>query len=256
MKSDLPKHPENYNSPALVDIWTEYVDWDLRRKGENGFLIDNLRKNDCTKILDASLGDGCDSIYLLKNGFEVTSNEIDSVFIEKAVLNARKNNVELRITAHDWREFDRKFGEGSFDSIILLGNSFTYLFTKKDQIRALEAFNKILGKNGVLIIDERNYQRILDQREQIKHGAFDYSRKYVYCGKRVEAKPIEISDKKVVLSIAHENGKEARLTVYPFKKGELRSLLAEAGFKNIKTFSDYRQGYNYKSDFVQHIAFK
>ncbi len=249
-------YPENYNSPGLVDVWNEYIDWKLRRKGENGFLVKKLRANGGTKVLDASLGDGCDSIYLLKEGFDVTSNEIDSVFIEKAVMNARKNKVDLKLTNYDWGDFGKKFAENSFDAIILLGNSLTYLFDKKDRLKTLKAFNRILKKGGILLIDERNYQRILDTRKQILKGEFQYSKKYVYCGKLVDGVPVEISDKKIGLDIRHKNGQGGKLFVYPFKKGELYNLLLESGFEKIETYSDYKKGYDYNSDFIQHIAVK
>lgn len=250
------QYEENYNSPALVDLWGDFIDWKKRRKGEDGFLVDALRKHGSGKILDASLGDGCDSIYLLQKGFDVTSNEIDSLFIEKALLNARKARVELTITNHDWRELVEHFPEETFDAVFLLGNSLTYLFSKRDRVRALTAFKQVLKKRGILLIDERNYQYILDNKEDILAGKFKYSGKFVYCGSKVHAEPVEIQRNKVVMKYEHENGKKGFLVLYPFKKGELQSLLRESGFKNITRYSDYRKGYDQHADFYQYIASK
>ena len=247
---------ENYNSPTLVDFWGEFIDWKKRRKGENGTLIRILKQNNCSKVLDASLGDGCDSIYLLKEGFEVTSNEIDSLFIEKALLNARKEKVELNVTNHDWRELDAKFPEGSFDAVILLGNSLTYLFSKKDQLKTLIAFRNILREGGVLLIDERNYDYIRSHEREIMHGKFRYSGKYVYCGSKVHAKPVEIQKNKVLMQYEHENGKTAFLALYPFKKGELKRLLKKAGFEKTTQYSDYKEGCEDNADFYQYEAVK
>ena len=52
-------------------MWTDFVNWKMRRKGENGFLLKQLNKRKCQKIFDACLGDGVDSIYLLKRGFDI-----------------------------------------------------------------------------------------------------------------------------------------------------------------------------------------
>lgn len=248
---------ENYNSQNLVEIWREFIDWDKRRVGEDGFLTKNLRQNNVKKVFDSSLGDGCDSIYLLKEGFDVTSNEIDNVFLNKARQNALSEEIELNLTYLDWRNLDKELQEGSFDAVICLGNSLTYLFKEKDQLQALEQFKKILRKGGVLIVDGRNYQYILDNKDEILKGNFKYSGDYVYCGDKVHGTPIAIADKKVRIEYKHsETDKKGYLTLYPFKRGELKGLLERAGFSSIKQFSDYKEGENPEADFYQYICIK
>ena len=249
-------YQENYNSPTLVDMWADFVDWEKRRKGEDGFIKKRLLEHDCKTVLDASLGDGCDSIYLLKSGFDVTSNEIDSLFIQKAVVNARKAGVELKITEYDWRDFGKKFPAESFDCVYLMGNSLNYLFNRKDLIQVLEAFRGIIRKGGVLLIDQRNYDYMLAEREKVLAGNFRYSKKHVYCGDKVRTQPVEIKDNKIVMKYEHEDGKRAFLVQYPYKKGELLELLQTVGFKDINQYSDYSPGYNYEADFFEFVAVK
>ncbi len=243
-------------SQVLVDFWDEYIDWNKRREGENGFLVNTLKENGCRKILDASLGTGCDSIYLLKQGFDVTSNEIDAVFARKALENAAKEAVHIKLTGYDWRELDEKFGRASFDAIILQGNSLTHLFKKQVQMRTLSAFRNVLRPGGILIIDERNYGYMLAEKEKILNGNFRYSGKYVYCGKKVKCVPIEIGPEKIVLKATHENGKAGQMTLYPFKDGELVSLIRQAGFENIEQYSDFKNGHDVGADFFQYVAKK
>ncbi len=54
------------NRKLLAEMWGDYIDWSKRRKGESGWLIKQLKKYNCQKILDSSMGDGCDAIYLTK----------------------------------------------------------------------------------------------------------------------------------------------------------------------------------------------
>ena len=78
MESELVKYAvSGGNSKARAEIWSDFVDWDNRRRGENGFLPTQLKRFNCKKVLDVALGDGVDTIYLLQQGFEVESNEVD-----------------------------------------------------------------------------------------------------------------------------------------------------------------------------------
>ena len=173
-----PKIEENYNSKPLVAMWADYIDWEKRREGEGGFLKGVLNRHKCREIFDTTLGDGCDTVYLLKEGFDVVSNELDDAFLKKAFENAKRENVALEITNLDWRELTPGLQEGNFDSVLCLGNSLTYLFKKSDQLRALAEFRKILRPGGVLIIDERNYQYMLDNKKGA--GTFTAAKKLIW----------------------------------------------------------------------------
>lgn len=131
---------EDDNSQNLASIWREFIDWEKRRIGEDNFLVNQFYAHNVKKVFDASLGDGCDSIYLLKQGFDVVSNEIDRIFLNKALKNAEVENIDLKITFLDWRKIDTEIAEASFDAVICLGNSLTYLFTGKDQLETLRQY--------------------------------------------------------------------------------------------------------------------
>ena len=243
---------EEYSN--LANDWSDFIDWNKRRLGENGWLTKQLSK--CKSVFDASVGEGCDSIYLIKQGFDVTSNDIDENFIKVAQINANRENVRLKLTKNNWLELKEKMPKESFDAVILLGNSITHLFKKEDRLKTLENFLYLLRKNGILIIDERNYSYILDNRENILNGNFRYSKKYVYCGEKMQGKPVEISNSQVVFRYIHERRIKGEIKLYPFKKDELQSEIKQSGFTKIKQFSDYKKGYNYDADFYQYVAIK
>ena len=249
---------QNLHTDALVEMWNRYIDWPARRKGENGFLENTLRQNNCKTIFNAALGDGCDTIHLLKNGFDVTNNEIDLLFMRKALENAALKNVSLNITQYDWcSDLSRHFGEGKFDAVLCVGNSLTYIFRKKDRMKTLEGFYKILRPGGILLIDERNYQYILDNRNEILRGNFRYSGKYVYCGKTVKHIPIKITNRLVRMKYEDmQTGKTAFLDLLPFKEGQMKAEIQKASFCDIKQFSDYKEGFDKNADFFQYVARK
>ncbi len=250
--------PENYNSKALVEMWGDFISWEKRRRGENGFIANELKKFGCKTIFDSCLGDGADSIYLLKNKFNVTSNDIDELFIKKAKENAEHYELSLNITSFDWRELEKHFPPARFDAVTCLGNSITYLFDRKDQQKTIQNFKHILKTGGILMIDERNYQYILDNKKEILgDGKFRYSGRYVYCGDKVHGKPIVITPENVRMEYIDETtGNKGYLNLYPFKKGELLELLQDSGFKEIETYSDYQKPVDDNADFYQYICIK
>lgn len=248
---------ENYHSKAILAIWKDYIDWKKRRKTENGFLKKILGKNNCHRIFESALGDGCDSVYLIKQGFDVTSNELDAGFFKIAQKNAREENVRLKVTGFDWREIPGDFAKQSFDAVLCLGNTLTYLFTKKDRLKTLKNFYRVLRSGGVLIADERNYQFMLDNKEKVLKNDFKFGKKVVYCGEKVDVKPVFVSERKVILEYRHiEKGLTATLAVYPFKENELLGLLKETGFKKIEQYSDFKKGKNKGVDFFTYVAHK
>ncbi len=244
-----------YSSEA-ASLWTDYVNWNKRREGENGFLENSLARHGCKKVLDAAMGDGCDAIHLLKKGFSAVGNELSPHFARLALAHAKREKVELPATGFDWREFGEKFDSESFDAVFLLGNSLCCLLDAGDRLHAVEAFKKILREKGVLLVDERNYECILSNRSEILKGNFKGSGKFAYCGDNVRCAPVEISGDKVVLQLEHENGAKARLSTYPFKRGELLSVLREAGFGKITQYSDYSPGFDESAEFYQYVAVK
>lgn len=155
----------------------------------------------------------------------------------------------------DWRELTKEIPKQSFDAVICSGNSLTCLFGRENQIAALRQFYAILKEKGLLIIDERNYQYILDKREGILKKDFRYSGKYQYCGQYVHSKPIEIDENNIrYLMWDDRTNKKAYFVVYPFKRGELKQMLEEIGFPNIERYSDYQPGYNPEADFYMYVC--
>ena len=252
----------NVNSPnsrALAKMWNEFVNAKKRMQIEGPFLSRHLASRKAQSVFDSCFGVGADSIYLLQEGYNVTSNELDLNFVREAMKNAKEEGLKLRILNYDWLELEQQVEEGAFDAVLCLGNSLTYLFDYNEQVRALEGFRYILRKGGSLILDTRNYDYILNSRFDIlESGNFQYSGKYVYCGiEKVHAVPIRILEDAVTFEYRHlETGEVGHLVLYPFMVDELRSLLQNAGFGSLSIFSDYQVGFNPKADFYQFVCAK
>jgi hypothetical protein len=139
---------------------------------------------------------------------------------------------------------------GQFDALICLGNSFTHLFDEADRRMALAEYHSLLKPGGLLIIDQRNYDALLDHGIQPKH-------KFYYCGKDVCARPIHVDTSVARFRYEFSDGSAYHLDMFPLRKGYLRGLLGEAGFRNVRTFGDFKAVFSEtEPDFLIHVAEK
>jgi SAM-dependent methyltransferase len=233
----------------FVEVWDELIDWDARAESEGNFFIEQLKARDKLKILDVATGTGFHSVRLLKAGFDVTSVDGNAQMLVKAFENARSRGLILSSIHSDWRWLNRDVHH-KFDAIICLGNSFTHLFDDGDRRRALAEFYAALKHDGILILDQRNYDSILD------HG-FSSQHKYYYCGDKVSAEPVHIDDGLARFRYSFPDGSEHFLNMFPLRKNYTRNLLKEAGFQRVKTYGDFQETYQEADpDFFVHIAEK
>lgn len=136
------------NSRNLAEMWGDFVGWEGRRRGENGFLVRMLHAYGVVSVLDVALGDGVDTIYLLGQGFNVSCNEVDDAFRAKAVDNAKGRGFDITPTALDWRDLDRQYQKESFDAVLCYGNSLTVLQGRENQLKVLCQFHQLLKPGG------------------------------------------------------------------------------------------------------------
>lgn len=234
---------------SFVDKWDELIDWEARAKSEGRFFINVLREHGKRKILDVSTGTGFHSVRLLKEGFKVTSVDGSPEMLAKAFENGRKNGEILQTVHADWRWLNRDL-YGKYDAIICLGNSFTHLFSERDRRKTLAEFYAALRHDGILILDQRNYDSILDQGFSSKH-------QYYYCGDNVVAEPEHVDDGLARFVYRFPDKSEYHLNMFPLRRNYVRKLMFEVGFQSVKTYGDFQETYRQDDpDFFIHVASK
>jgi len=234
---------------TFVDKWDELIDWDARAETEGHFFIDELKSRGAKRILDVATGTGFHSVRLLSEGFDVVSADGSPEMLAKAFQNGLKHGHILRTVQADWRWLNRDV-YGRFDAVICLGNSFTHLFSERDRRKALAEFYSALKHDGVLILDQRNYDAILDSGFSSKHT-------YYYCGDNVKAEPEHMDDGLARFCYEFQDGSKYYLNMFPLRTKYVESLMHEVGFQQVKTFGDFQETYrNEDPDFFVHIAEK
>jgi len=249
LKTRETDHYQKEYVQSFVEKWDELIDWEARAESEGRFFIDMLKARDKIKVLDVATGTGFHSVQLLKAGFDVTSSDGNAEMLTKAFENARKQGLLLRTTHADWRWLNKDI-HGKFDAIICLGNSFTHLHDERDRRRALAEFYAALKWDGMLILDQLNYDSILDDGFSSKH-------KYYYCGDQVTAEPEHMDEGLARFRYSFPDGSEFHLNMFPLRKGYTRRLMTEIGFQRIQTYGDFKESYEENEpDFFVHVAEK
>jgi SAM-dependent methyltransferase len=249
LKARATNHYQKEYVQSFVEKWDELIDWDARADSEGKFFIDILKARGKQDILDVATGTGFHSVQLLKAGFDVTSADGNAEMLAKAFENAREQDLLLQTVHADWRWLNKDV-HGKYDAIICLGNSFTHLHNELDRRRALAEFYAALKWDGILIMDQRNYDSILDHGFSTKH-------KYYYCGDQVSAEPEHVDDGLARFRYTFPDGSEFHLNMFPLRKSYTRNLMQEVGFQRIKTYGDFQETYQESDpDFFIHVAEK
>lgn len=243
-------------SPTLASRWDEFVDCPVRLKTEGPFLQRVLGSYEDPSVLDAASGIGCESVWLTLQGTRVVSNEICQELRSISQERARMADITLKLTSFDWRTLATGMSPNTFDVVLLLGNSLCVLRNEADRRLAVGNLRDVCKPNGTLIVDERNFEYILSDRDKILKGQFRYSRKVMYCGTSVVGVPVFISgdDVRFAYLDTKTGGVLGTLDMHPFRRGELKQLLLECGFSKVETYSDLRPENRSQADFYTYVC--
>ena len=238
-------------TPDFADYWDDLVGWEKREAAEGGFYERLLNNDSCEYIADVACGTGYHAITLAKNGFQVVAADGSANMVKKTEENAKKMGVQLEDTmAADWVRLTEYLGENSFDALINLGNSFTHLFEHEARRDSLQEMFKVVKPGGMVIIDHRNYDSMLEHGYSSKHN-------YYYSGKGVDAYPAELNRYIARFEYVFPDGAKFQLKMYPLRQDYVSHLLEDAGFINVERYGDFTKPYDRDEvDFVQQVAYK
>ncbi|XP_007905406.1 glycine N-methyltransferase [Callorhinchus milii] len=166
--------PDQYADGKASKVWQLYIGETSSRTDEyRNAVLQLLQKHNCRRILDVACGTGVDSIMLVEEGFTMVSTDASDKMLKYALKerwNRRKEAAfdQWVIEEANWLTLPKdiqKPGNG-FDAVICLGNSFAHLPDFKgdqsDQKLALTNIASMVKPGGILIIDHRNYDAILE----------------------------------------------------------------------------------------------
>ncbi len=145
--------------------YDRFVNWPSRLAAELPFLEQQLQGVAARRVLDAACGTGMHAIALAQSGYEAMGADLSPAMIQRAQANAAEVGVRTRFTVAGFGQLSTLVGTG-FDALLCLGNSLPHLLTPVDLAIALFDFAACLQPQGLLLIQNRNFDAVLARGER------------------------------------------------------------------------------------------
>lgn len=150
---------------SLGSDYDRMVSWQARIAREGAFFQRLFAENGVRRVLDAACGTGVHAIEFARQGLRSAGADLSPAMISQARENAHAAGVEVDLRAAAFGELASRF-TGPFDALTCLGNSLPHLIDDSSLAAALSDFASLLRPGGVLIIQNRNYDRLLRDRQR------------------------------------------------------------------------------------------
>ena len=153
---------------ALAGDYDRFVNWEGRLRHELPFLIRMI--DGCSdetqaggvRVLDAACGTGHHAIALARRGYQAAGADLSAAMVERARVNARDAGLEIPFHVAGLGQLSA-LGQ-RYDACLCLGNSLPHLLTADAVADALADFATILRPGGVLVLQNRNFDRVWAER--------------------------------------------------------------------------------------------
>lgn len=207
----------------------------------NKIQLDFIKKSfdDTSKlsILDIGCGTGCLSNELAGLFSKVTAIDLDEAMLEKAIV---KNDKGIHFQKLNMLDIEKEFGQQSFDAVVCFGNTLVHLDGSGQVLDFFRQARRMLKKNGKLLFQVINYDRIIDQKimglPTIENDEIQFMRNYHYDTIKNKV------DFETQLLIKETGQKISNLIfLYPLRINEIKELLKAAGFADWQLYGNFKK---------------
>ena len=149
---------------ALAVDYDRFVNWEGRLSHELPFFASLFEQFGVRRVLDAACGTGHHAIALARQGYQVMGTDLSTPMIARASENASAQGVGASFSVAGLGGY-AALGQ-TFDAAICLGNSLPHLLSGAAVAEALADFAAVLRPGGLLVIQNRNFDRVWRERER------------------------------------------------------------------------------------------
>jgi glycine/sarcosine N-methyltransferase len=218
------------------------VSWEGRLAREDLFFRTLFDGHGVTRVLDAACGTGMHAIAFARQGRSASGVDISAEMIERARENARRSGVEVQWRVAGFGGIAPCF-EGAFDAVTCLGNSLPHLLGGEELVAALADFARLLAPTGILVIQNRNYDKVMRSPARAVHlnarSEPEGETLFVRMTEKRGGEAIDFS----ILTLRKRGGAwTSSLATTPLRaltRETLLGALSAAGFRTVEVFGDY-----------------
>ncbi len=186
--------------------------------------------------LDAGAGTGVHSILMAQQGVEVTAVDISRKMLEKVKEHAQRMHLHIKTVKSGFQEMADHI-RGTFDAVLCTGNSLPHITTRHELDKTFKGFFNLLNPEGVLFIQQLNYDRILATKEHVQSvkesGNATFVRYYEYHHDAILFNILKLTKGETGVKHSLES-----VMLRPILKEELEEALRHAGFVDITFFGN------------------
>lgn len=227
----------------IFDSWEEAIK-------NQALILDSIikthTKSDAQSVLDCACGIGTQSIGLASLGYKVSGTDISPKAIERAKIEAEKQDVYIPFKVGDFRTLDKNI-EGSFDVVIACDNALPHLMDEVEMLLAAKNIWAKMNTDSLFIGSIRDYDKILDDRplstqptvkdtenqRTISFQIWDWIKDDIYTVNHFTLKSVE-----------ERFDTYLRKTMYrAYRRYDLAKIFAKAGFVDINWLMPEQSGY-------------
>ena len=194
-------------------------------------LIALLKIEPGAKVLDLCCGVGRHSLELARRGFQITTVDRTTKYLNQAEATAKKEKLHIEFIQEDMRKFCRV---NSFDAVINVFTSFGYFENQIDDKKVVKNVYRSLNPGGIFLLELMGKEILarifLDRNRHEENGIIVLEeRKLSQNWGWIENRWIILKNgKKYELNLAHR----------VYSAVELIGLLKECGFKKVEAYGD------------------
>lgn len=216
---------------------SKYYDYIFPTGKEQLNFLKEVAGNPPKTILDIACGTGGYSLEFCKQGYTVTSSDLDIKMLEMLEVKAKSENYSLDVIQSDMLYLNEKLTK-KYNLVFCIGNSIVHLNSLQQIREFIIKAKQLLDKDGSLVLQIINFDRILlrDIKElptlENKDVGLTFERKYEYDKQRNKIYF------KTSLSVENQL-LDNEVELYPLLQDELIDIIENAGFKKYKLFGDF-----------------
>ncbi len=226
---------------ALAKDYDRFVNWSERLAHELPFFLRLFQERGVKRVLDAACGTGHHAIALAQHGYRVMGADLSAAMIRQAKANAAAAGVNVSFVQTGFGHL-ADLGN-TFDALLCLGNSLPHLLTASALSQALDDMAACLAPDGLLVIQNRNFDRVWAERERFM-GPQSYrdeqGREWLFI------RFYDFHEETITFNMLRlRRGKEGwtqsveATELRPLFRDELAAALASAGFRHTTFYGSY-----------------